>query len=117
MSGKSETLILVEAIAGIRFRVEGQQFCLYVGQRLTLPTEVAVKLLARAPGKVRTVSHVDWLQLWREVVRVSDGLTITDARLPRVLAVIQELDKAFEQDNFTDFMCGMDALRQVMARE
>ena len=54
--------MLIEAIATLRVRSEGQVFTIYPGTPINLPEDRALRLLAKAPDKVRRVDSVSAIQ-------------------------------------------------------
>ena len=107
--------MLIEAVKEpVTYRWPTGNIRLEPGCPVNLSEERALKLLAKAKGKVRVVGPVNWLSLWRVVAKVSDGLTPEDPRLAPVLRVIEGLDQAFAADDFPAFERGMADLREAM---
>jgi hypothetical protein len=66
------------------------------------PEDEALKLLAKAPGKVRE-AMMDWLAAWRELAALTSGLTVDDPRLPVVMDALNLCDDAYLSGNWAEF--------------
>ena len=102
---------LIEAVAPVRFTYRGQEILLEPGQRIRLPDRPVQQLMARVGNCVKLV---DWLALWQQVAECSAGLEPGDPRFGPAITLIEQLDKAFEQDDLLGFSEGVDELREVM---
>ena len=75
--------MLVEALMKqITYRWPGGEVQLEPGRAVDLPEDRALKLLAKAQGKVRLVepANPDWLAEWHTLARITDGITADDPR-------------------------------------
>ncbi len=91
--------VFVEAIDHpIRYHLtDGREVCLEPGQPLALPEDRALKLLARAKGKVRLaeLANPEWLAEWRTLARITDGIRADDPRFQPVMAALEQCDTTF----------------------
>jgi hypothetical protein len=94
--------MLIESLTPLTIRRRSGEVRLLPRQPVDFPEEEALKLLARAPGKVREVM-TDWPAAWRELAALTAGLTKEDPRLPMVMAALNECDNAFLSGNCSAF--------------
>ena len=73
------------------------------------------------PGDaVRTRARADtaaWLSAWREVARMTDGITQDDPRFQLVMAALKPCDAAFERDDWGAFRKAVAQVRLAVQRE
>jgi hypothetical protein len=100
--------LLIEASTPLTIRRRSGDVRLLPGQPIDFPEDEALKLLARAPGKVRE-AITDWLAAWRELAALTSGLTVDDPRLPIVMAALNTCDDAYLSGDWVAF-------RQAAAR-
>lgn len=100
--------MLIEALAPLTVRLAEGDIRLFPGKPVDWPEERALKLLARAPGKVRAItaaSHVGQIVTWEspifgqltatvlaetdQTVTVWHPLTERDATIPKALLVME----------------------------
>ena len=99
--------MFVEAIDHpIRYHLtDGREVCLEPGHPRALPEDRALKLLAKAQGKVRLVppANPDWLAEWRTLVYLTDGIRADDPRFQPVMATLEQCDAAFLANDWLAF--------------
>jgi len=86
--------LLIEASTPLTIRRRSGDVRLLPGQPVDFPEDEALKLLAKANGKVRA-AKTDWLTAWRELAALTSGLTADDPRLPIVMAALNACDDAY----------------------
>ena len=113
--------MLIQAIGQpVRFRFrDGKETLLPLGRPIEVPDHEARRILERAAGKVRPVATTqpDWLQEWREVAKISSGLTKEDPRLPSVMAALAVCDAAFALDDWAGFQRAKIGVTRAMERD
>ena len=79
---------------------------------------------AELPGKpgdaVRTQARADtaaWLSAWREVARLTTGITQEDRRFQLVMTALKPCDAAFERGNWPAFQRALAQVRLVIQME
>lgn len=108
--------MLIEAIQGpITYRWPGQEVHLVPGTPVDLPDERARRLLVKAQGKVRIVmasqNGENWLIGWREVAKMTLGITNQDIRFGPITVALAQCDRAFEQGDWMVFQQAFNAVR------
>jgi hypothetical protein len=94
--------LLIEASKPLRVRWPEGEIRLEPGKPVHLPREQAQKLLNKVPDKVRFISP-DWLQAWRDLATLTDGITRDDHRFQPVMSGLDQCDLAFEQGDWPAF--------------
>jgi hypothetical protein len=79
------------------------------------PEDEALKLLAKAQGKVREVK-TDWLVAWRELAVLTSGITTDDPRLPSTMNALNECDNAFQKGDWLAFERAAEQVRAAVHR-
>lgn len=59
-------------------------------------------------------SHTRWHSAYREIARITYGLMPDDPRLGKVLAAIDECDRAFFRGDWSGFQQGFNAIRTAI---
>jgi len=94
--------LLIEASTPLTIRRTSGDIRLLPGQPMDFPEDEALKLLAKAHGRVRQ-ALTDWLAAWRELAALTSGMTEDDPRLPVVMAEIAKCDEAYLSGNWGAF--------------
>ena len=105
--------MLIEVSTPLTIRRRSGDVSLLPGQPVDFPEAEALKLLARAPGKVRE-AITDWLAAWRELAALTSGLTVDDPRLPVVMDALNECDNGYLSGNWVAFRQAAARVRSAM---
>ncbi len=107
--------MLIEASAPLTIRRRSGDVRLLPGQPVDFPEDEALKLLAKAKGKVREVK-TDWLVAWRELAALTSGIIAEDPRLPIVMAALNECDNAFQRGDWLAFQRAAEQVQAAVRR-
>ena len=108
--------MLIEAVGEpVTYRWPSGEIQLEPGCPVYLPESRALKLLAKAQGKVRLAepANPDWLAEWRTLARITDGITADDPRFQPVMAALEQCDKAFQANDWSAFRRAAMQVREV----
>ncbi len=94
--------MLVESKKPLTVILPGGEIHLEPGKPRDLSEDQALKLLARAKGKVR-VAGQEWLAEWRALAELTSGITADDPRLQPILAALKACDQAFLAGDYLGF--------------
>jgi len=110
--------MLLEAVDHpIRYTWPEGEIHLEPGKPLKISDERrALKVLAKCGSKVRKVS-LDWLGAWDELAQMTDGIEKTDDRFGPVMAVLDQCDRAFENDDWGLFREGVAEVKRLMTQK
>jgi hypothetical protein len=60
------------------------------------------------------MTNQEWLQLWREVAALMDGLTKTDHRFNEIVSALDRCDAAFLKGDVQTFNAAMSRVEQLI---
>ena len=97
--------MLIKALQPLKIRLPDGIHVLYPGQSYELTEHHALKLLAKAPDKVRRAepTPTQWLDAWDELAQATSGITREDSRFNPVMDALDRCDRAFEQGDWMAF--------------
>lgn len=102
----------IEPLAPLTLKTgNGQSRTVEVGETIDLPSDQAMKLCARASGKVWVLPGEDWLSQWHALAVSTLGITRSDPRYQPIITVLDELDRHFSSHNQDAFKTAMAKLR------
>ena len=103
----------IEVLRPLKVKLSTGDLYLTPGEPVDLPDSQARKLLVKVPGAIRVLAtRAEWLDGFREVVRVTHGITRDDPRFIPVNQAWDACDTAFERDNWGEFV---KAVNEVLA--
>lgn len=106
----------IEALARLKITLSGGAIReLEPGQPIDLLQDDAMKLSARASGKVWVIpAGDDWLSRWHAIAVVTAGIRRTDARFSSVVEIIEDLDAHYRRNDLTAFKKALPELRDAV---
>ena len=107
--------MLIESITSevVQYKGKRSRLILHPGHPVQVPHELAQKIINECGGKVRMVTP-DWIGVWREVARMTLGITTEDVRFVPVTRVIELLDEAFLRGDWDAFVEHTERLKQLI---
>ncbi len=90
--------MLIEAVEEpVTYRWPSGEIRLEPGCPVYLPESRALRLLAKAQGRVRLAepANPEWLAEWRTLARITDGVTGDEPRFQPAMAALEQCDVAF----------------------
>ena len=96
---------MIEALKPLTVKLPARDLQLKPGRPVNLAEDQALKLLAKAQGKVRMVepANPDWLAEWRTLAYLTDGIRADDPRFQPVMATLKQCDIAFLANDWPAF--------------
>jgi hypothetical protein len=100
--------MLIEAMKPLLVHLRSGSVQLTPGHPVDLAEDDALRLLAKAKGKVRLIeppanTKTDWLAAWRELAVLTYGITEDDPRFEPVMRWLNACDTAFAMDSWSAF--------------
>jgi hypothetical protein len=105
--------LLIEAMKPLMLRTPEGALRLDPGRPVHLAKEQVDKLLHKVPDKVRLV-RPPWLERWRELATVTNGLTRDDPRFQPVCSALDRCDVAYAADDWSRFEQAADEVKRIV---
>ena len=64
-------------------------------------------------GNLARLTPDQWLDAWRGLTYITDGIEKSDPRQPIVCEIIERCDRAFEQDKWTVFQQEAESVKRL----
>jgi len=106
--------MLLEAVdCPIRYLWPEGEIRLMPGQPVSIPSDRGLKILKKCGAKVKKVQP-DWIGVWRELVKLIDGITKVDPRFHPVCDALKECDRCFDRGDWPAFQRGAGEIRRLV---
>ncbi len=109
--------MLIEAIEEpVTYRWPSGEIQLEPGCPVYLPESRALKLLAKAQGKVRLAepANPEWLAEWRTLARITNGIVADDPQFQPVMTALEQCDTAYLAGDWPAFQQAVQQVRQAV---
>ncbi len=109
--------MLIEAVEEpVTYRWPSGEIRLEPGCPVYLPESRALRLLAKAQGRVRLAEPVgpDWLAEWRTLARITNGIRADDPRFQPAMTALEQCDRAYLAGDWPAFQQAAQQVRQAV---
>ena len=109
--------MLIEAVGEpVTYRWPSGEIQLEPGCPVYLPESRALRLLAKAQGRVRLAepANPEWLAEWRALARITDGITADDPRFQPIMAALEQCDMAYLAGDWPGFQRAALAVKRAV---
>ncbi len=111
--------MLIEAVEEpVTYRWPSGEIRLEPGCPVYLPESRALRLLAKAQGRVRLAepANPEWLAEWRTLARIINGITADDSRFQPVMATLEQCDTAYLAGDWPAFHQAIQRVCEAVER-
>ena len=64
--------------------------------------------------KSAELTSEQWIESWHNLARITDGITKDGPRFHPICEALENCDRAFEQDNWTEFQQAAESVKRLM---